>query len=168
MSKFQLRCSCVLCHTETTIQSLTSHIKKCSAVPSNVCEHCSTPTNNPMFCSRSCRQKVLNTRRPKKQKRSKVSIFDQNIQRFESGLICTRPTLRRHLSRTRGYQCAVCALSVWNDKDITLIVDHVDGNAGDNSPSNLQLLCPNCNSQSPTFGGRNKGYGRKSRGLSMS
>ena len=46
---------------------------------------------------------------------------------------------------------------LWNNKRLPLILDHIDGNNKNNSPQNLQYLCPNCNSQQPTQGGKNKG-----------
>lgn len=46
---------------------------------------------------------------------------------------------------------------VWNNKELRLILDHVNGVSGDNRPKNLRLLCPNCNSQQLTQGGGNKG-----------
>jgi hypothetical protein len=45
----------------------------------------------------------------------------------------------------------------WNGKPLPLIVDHVSGNAADNSAGNLRLLCPNCEAQLETRGGRNVG-----------
>ena len=45
---------------------------------------------------------------------------------------------------------------VWNEKSIRMILDHVNGNSRENSPWNLRLVCPNCNSQLNTHGGRNK------------
>ena len=36
--------------------------------------------------------------------------------------------------------------------------------SGDTRPENLQLLCPNCNSQQPTHGGGNKGRVEQSEG----
>jgi HNH endonuclease len=45
----------------------------------------------------------------------------------------------------------------WNGQTLPLILDHVNGNRKDNSPENLRLLCPNCDSQLPTRGGKNKG-----------
>jgi len=46
---------------------------------------------------------------------------------------------------------------LWNEKDLRPILDHKTGSRRDNRPENLQLLCPNCDSQLPTRGGANKG-----------
>ena len=46
---------------------------------------------------------------------------------------------------------------IWNGKPLKLTLDHKSGNAHDNSPGNLWLLCPNCDSQQPTRGGGNIG-----------
>ena len=44
----------------------------------------------------------------------------------------------------------------WNRLPLSLILDHKSGNNCDNSPENLQLLCPNCDSlNSHTRGGAN-------------
>ena len=45
----------------------------------------------------------------------------------------------------------------WNGQTLDMILDHIDGNRKNSRPSNLRLLCPNCDSQLPTRGGRNKG-----------
>ena len=164
MNKHQLKCSCIHCHTETTTQSLSAHIRKCTSEPKNKCICCGKPTNNDLFCSNSCKAKTRNTEREKKVKPPKP---DRTMERFLAGEVKERPTLRRMLTKTRGYKCDCCGLSDWMDKPITLIVDHIDGNAGDNRPENLRLICPNCNSQTDTFSGRNKGNGRKARGLHL-
>jgi len=45
----------------------------------------------------------------------------------------------------------------WNGSALLPILDHINGNSLDNRPENLRLLCPNCDSQLPTRGGKNKG-----------
>jgi hypothetical protein len=47
---------------------------------------------------------------------------------------------------------------VWNGLPLNPILDHVSGNARDNTPDNLRLLCPNCDAQNTkTRGGANAG-----------
>lgn len=56
----------------------------------------------------------------------------------------------------RGHQCETCLLTEWLGEPITLELEHVDGVSRNNSIENLQLLCPNCHSQTTTWKGRNK------------
>jgi len=54
-------------------------------------------------------------------------------------------------------ECAICnMLPVWNNKPIVFILDHINGISNDHRIENLRLLCPNCNSQTITFAGRNR------------
>jgi hypothetical protein len=50
-------------------------------------------------------------------------------------------------------------------QELVLIVDHIDGDSTNNQRDNLRLLCPNCDSQLPTFKARNRGQGRAWRRL---
>jgi hypothetical protein len=45
----------------------------------------------------------------------------------------------------------------WRGAVLPLILDHIDGIPFNNSPKNLRYLCPNCDSQLTTRGGRNRG-----------
>jgi Zn finger protein HypA/HybF involved in hydrogenase expression len=53
------------------------------------------------------------------------------------------------------YKCNKCGIKDWNNKNITLEIEHKDGNNWNNKENNLELLCPNCHSQTLTF--RKKG-----------
>jgi hypothetical protein len=60
--------------------------------------------------------------------------------------------------------CAICTMpNIWQNKEIVFVLDHIDGNSNNNTRANLRLVCPNCDSQLPTFKARNKGNGRHSR-----
>lgn len=56
-------------------------------------------------------------------------------------------------------ECAICKLADWQGKPLTLRLDHINGDRFDHRRSNLRLLCPNCDSQTSTFCGRNKRAG---------
>lgn len=71
--------------------------------------------------------------------------------------------VRRVLREKFGNKCSECGINEYNNKPITLEVDHKNGNHLDNTIKNLRLLCPNCHSQTPTYKNRNKGKGRTNR-----
>jgi len=53
-------------------------------------------------------------------------------------------------------RCALCGLPPsWNQRPLVMRLDHVNGIRTDNRLQNLRLVCPNCDSQLPTFAGRN-------------
>lgn len=91
--------------------------------------------------------------------------FAKNLSLFEEGSLTSRARIYDILVKRDGNKCSVCSITEWNGKSIRLWVDHIDGNATNNAPNNFRLICPNCDSQSDTFGAKNTGKGRKSRGL---
>lgn len=53
-------------------------------------------------------------------------------------------------------KCRECGLSeTWNQLPIQLHVDHLNGEYWDNRQENLRYLCPNCHSQTSTWGIKN-------------
>lgn len=53
-------------------------------------------------------------------------------------------------------QCKECGLTeYWNNKKLTLHIDHINGINTDNRITNLRYLCPNCHSQTDTYCSRN-------------
>ena len=59
------------------------------------------------------------------------------------------------------YKCVICGQPPeWHGRKLTLTLDHINGDHYDNRIENLRFLCPNCDSQQPTYGAKNKkGYG---------
>jgi len=53
--------------------------------------------------------------------------------------------------------CEECNIGVvWNEKPLTLQLHHINGNPKDNRLENLQILCPNCHTQTETYGFKNR------------
>lgn len=66
-------------------------------------------------------------------------------------------TLRCRLLKAGLLQnvCSICASPpIWNNKHLTLQLDHINGVRSDNRITNLRILCPNCHTQTDTFAGK--------------
>lgn len=49
-------------------------------------------------------------------------------------------------------KCECCGVGEeWQGKPLTLELHHIDGNHNNNNLDNLQILCPNCHSQTDSF-----------------
>ena len=58
-------------------------------------------------------------------------------------------------SGLKEYKCEKCGISRWNGKQISLQLHHINGDNTDNRLENLQILCPNCHSQTDNYCGAN-------------
>ena len=69
-----------------------------------------------------------------------------------------RIVLRRYVIKNNliPYKCAICGCTEWQGKTLSLELDHINGINNDNRLENLRFLCPNCHSQTSTYGSRNQ------------
>ncbi len=63
---------------------------------------------------------------------------------------------RRRVLEEQNFKCNKCDLSEWMGQPLTLEIDHKNGIHSDNTRDNVEGLCPNCHSITPTWRGRNK------------
>lgn len=69
----------------------------------------------------------------------------------------SRSRLRKFIIKNKllPYKCAICGTEKWNGKTLSLELDHINGINNDNRLENLRFLCPNCHSQTTTYGSKN-------------
>jgi DNA-binding CsgD family transcriptional regulator len=80
---------------------------------------------------------------------------------LEELLVVGRRTSRTHLKARlvaaglKENRCERCGISDWQGEPLSLQLHHENGDGTDNRLVNLSFLCPNCHSQTDTYGGRN-------------
>lgn len=69
---------------------------------------------------------------------------------------CNQTSLKKRILRNNllEYKCYCCGITEWLNKPIVLQLHHINGNNRDNRIENLQLLYPNCHSQTDSFCGK--------------
>lgn len=111
-------------------------------------------THERKFCTNKC-QNIFQTR----------ILTEKNIKLLIEGKLSD--VARQRIKRTMlAYgipnRCAICNITDWLGKPLPFVLDHIDGSSNNNKLENLRFLCSNCDSQTETYKGRNKGKGRKS------
>lgn len=92
---------------------------------------------------------------------SGVGINKQKIKLeciINNFIIIRNHNLKRKLFKLgiKERKCEICGCGeIWMDKPITLELHHINGIHKDNSLINLQILCPNCHSQTDSYRKRN-------------
>ena len=97
---------------------------------------------------------TLRLRFGNKPKPEKVEV----LQKPEKELPKSRKDVKRRALKLGllKEECAICGRGPeWRSMRLVLVLDHINGVNNDNRIENLRLVCPNCNSQLPTFSGRN-------------
>lgn len=91
--------------------------------------------------------------------------LNEKTVRTEENVFCTnstanQSTLRKfYLKKHPQEKCQICGqVPFWNNKPLTLILDHINGFNHDNRLENLRWVCPNCNIQLETTNARNPNH----------
>lgn len=85
--------------------------------------------------------------------KSKIGILRNEENIFIEDSTATQAVLRRWYKKGNytPYICSICHKEpIWEDKPLTLILDHINGKNRDDRLENLRWVCPNCNSQLET------------------
>jgi DNA replicative helicase MCM subunit Mcm2 (Cdc46/Mcm family) len=126
-------------------------------LPITFCPNCQKQVSSGnKFCNKECsiEYKFQQT----------VKLVESQGYFYEYRTHTNAPFVKKYLKYKYGNKCAICGIdAIWNGKSITLITDHINGHHNDWSLDNIRLVCPNCDSQLPTYKSKNKGNGRKNR-----
>jgi hypothetical protein len=127
--------------------------------PPTVCRVCGNQTarSGYTYCSNTCQQEYQHCAFIAKWKNGEVTGY-RNI-----GVVSKH--IKRYLRQKFGNKCCLCGWSEVNPVTglVPLVADHIDGDWKNNVEANLRLLCPNCDSLTPTYAALNKGKGRRNR-----
>jgi len=110
------------------------------------------------YCSKQCQKDFQYKEYIKKWKNEEVDGSKSNGMAV-SGYV------RRYLFEKYEGKCSKCGWGIPNPfiNKVFLEVDHINGDSTNNKKENLDLLCPNCHSLTPTYCVLNKGNGNRQR-----
>lgn len=119
-----------------------------------ICLNCGEKIkNNKTYCSNECKYN--------KKHSDYYKTFLLNPDFFNRGNY-TPKIFKPDFLYEQNYKCAICEMeNIWCGKNIVFVLDHIDGDASNNSRNNLRMICPNCDSQTDTFKSKNKNSKRR-------
>jgi 5-methylcytosine-specific restriction endonuclease McrA len=82
-----------------------------------------------------------------------VTPIDQLLRTSHSRHAVKRRLLQAGLLENR---CETCGISEWLGRPLAIHIDHINGICDDHRLENLRMLCPNCHSQTDTYGAKNR------------
>lgn len=87
-------------------------------------------------------------------KLSKCNAYPDEQVFCKNAKVASESAKNRIMSRDLiPYRCKECGCGKeWNGKPISLHLDHINGINNDHTLDNLRFLCPNCHSQTETYG----------------
>ncbi len=112
------------------------------------------------YCSNSCQFTY--------QYESTISAWKEGKISGLKNIGIVTAAVKKYLRHKFNNKCCLCGWAEVNPitKKVPLVADHIDGNWRNNTEKNLRLICPNCDSLTPTFANLNKGNGRNNRSIS--
>jgi hypothetical protein len=108
-----------------------------------------------LFCEIECTRRKNSLAKFCSVKCQMAARQDEVFKKIEDGNYTGlgRNSFKAYLVEKISPNCAECGQEpFWNGKKLTLDMDHIDGDRGNNVIENLRLLCPNCHTQTETWG----------------
>jgi hypothetical protein len=119
------------------------------------CSHCGTLfepayASSGLYCSNKCQQDKATDKRI-------AQWLAGNDIGYTGAKKQLKNFIKRYLLQKANYACEECRWDKKHPDDGRPLVEvhHIDGDAGNNKPENLKVLCPNCHSMTSTFKRRN-------------
>lgn len=124
--------------------------------PRKQCFSCSSylTSSSQKYCNLQCQHRFLY--------HQKVTNWLAGKDHGCTSIGTVKPFIKKWLREKYNNRCSRCG---WNEINphtgkVPLEAEHIDGNWKNNTPENLDLLCPNCHSLTSTYRSLNTGKGR--------